>query len=599
MSNLSLKKNPRPGQKAVIDAASDPGRTRLCAKLPTGYGKTYTAACVYSTLQKAGLVDRLLYLVPTTAQLDQFVQDGGADLDDANVDGSHYVCDIAFSGAAQAVKQHRTGSHQVFACTIQGLSAAATGSIVKSLMEAGRWMVCVDEYHHYGQDKTWGKAVLGIESLPQCKFLLAMSATPYRKDLDSAFGEPDVDVSYRQAVREKAVKPLTCHSYTYKIDALEDGEVISYNTGDIIEKAGSDRPEALEKIFKDVRFMSKYISPLVDTPITRMQRERLRTGLPLQTLVGALCCSHANQVCDQIRGMFPELRVDWVGTGPSGRSDAENKRILQKFCPPKKDGKRNPRDIKLDVLVHVGMAGEGLDTVYVSEVIHLNPANKNNSNDQENGRAARFLDGVVGCINVETGSDYSCEEYIGRGIEKAFDMSPSEAALDNEEPTEIIERDLIDSFIPDVSSIQIHDIECIEINTGEIEIMGKAADREGLFRELSEEERYQQLVSAYKRMKTEQNERFNARDQVELWSNSVQQALGVVARRVIRMMVKDPAVTRTDKSLAGDIRKRINGRKKYALGSVERDVEQLKRHYSWLKQLETELVEGGIPSWLQ
>ena len=117
-------------------------------------------------------------------------------------------------------------------------------------------------------------------------------------------------------------------------------------------------------------------SALVDTPITRMLRERLATGHRLQALIGAFCCSHAQLVCEQVQAMFPELKVDWVGTGSNGRSDGENRAVLNKFCPPKKDGKRDPQDIKLDVLVHVGMAGEGLDTVYVSEVIHLNPANK-------------------------------------------------------------------------------------------------------------------------------------------------------------------------------------------------------------------------------
>lgn len=81
--------------------------------------------------------------------------------------------------------------------------------------------------------------------------------------------------------------------------------------------------------------------------------------------------------------MFPELSVEWVGTGSNGRSDKDNRDILRRFCPPKVDGKRRKQDIDLDVLVHVGMAGEGLDTVFVSEVIHLNPANRNNSNDQK------------------------------------------------------------------------------------------------------------------------------------------------------------------------------------------------------------------------
>ena len=595
MSQLSFRQNPRRGQRTVIDIALEPGRTRLCAKLPTGYGKTFTAACVYSSLQAAGIVDRLLYLVPSTGQLDQFVTDGGSDLEAASVDGSHYVCDIAFAGAVQTLKQHRQGSHQVFACTIQGLSAAGTGAIVKELLKAGRWMICVDEYHHYGETKTWGKAVLALERLPQCKYLLAMSATPFRPDFDSAFGEPEVAISYREAVKEKAVKPMTCHSYTYKIDAIEDGDVVSYTTGDIVDAAGDESQEALERVFKKMRWSPKYISPLVDTPITRMLRERLATGHRLQALIGAFCCSHAQLVCEQVQAMFPELSVDWVGTGPSGRSDSENRAVLNKFCPPKKNGKRDPKNIRLDVLVHVGMAGEGLDTVYVSEVIHLNPANKNNSNDQENGRAARFLPDVMAYVNVETGSDYACEEYLGRGIEKAFDMSPKEASEDDSEPTDF---DEVGDWpeLPEEPEIDIYDVTCIQINTGEVERMEEAISKTtGL--SLEDPKVKKAAIDYYLEMRRKEAEHFNDRSTVEQWKASVEQALSYVSRRVISQMM--PNATRVDRSLSGDIRKRINSRKKRALGPVDKDVALLKRHYNWLKQLESELIKGGIPQWLQ
>ena len=50
-----------------------------------------------------------------------------------------------------------------------------------------------------------------------------MSATPNRPGDDSAFGKPDVSVTYRRAVLEGSVKPMQCHAYTYRIDAIENG----------------------------------------------------------------------------------------------------------------------------------------------------------------------------------------------------------------------------------------------------------------------------------------------------------------------------------------------------------------------------------------
>lgn len=595
MSSLPFRQNPRKGQRDVIELANDLTRRRLCAQLPTGYGKTFTAACVFSVLQQQGRVDRLLYIVPSTGQLDQFVQDGATDLYAASVEGSHYICDIAFSGAAQSVRQHRRGTHQVFACTVQGLSSVGTGAIVRELMQTGKWMICVDEYHHYGIEKTWGRTVADLERLPACNFLLAMSATPYRPDDDNAFGHPDVVVSYRSAVAECAVKPLECHSYTYRVDAIDGGDVVSYTTQELADKAGDSSPEALERVFREMRWSPKYISPLVDVPITRMLTKRIETGYKLQALIGAFCCSHAQLICEQVRAMFPELTVDWVGTGTNGRSDSENRTVLAKFCPPKRDGKRNPSDIKLDVLVHVGMAGEGLDTVYVSEVIHLNPANKNNSNDQENGRAARYLPGVTGYINAESGSDYG-RDFLGRLIELAFDTAPGELPEQDEDDAT---ADAPSSDVPELPTeptIQIVDCECIEINTGEVQRMAKAlSDVSGM--SLDNLALQDKAVELYKRMRRQEAEQFNDRAVVEQWSEAVGSALSVVARRAAQLMTAQGA--RMDKGLMGDIKKRINSRKKRALGGVDKDISNLRRHYSWLKDLETQLLEGGVPSWLQ
>lgn len=596
MSALSFRQNPRKGQRDVIELAADLNRRRLCAQLPTGYGKTFTAACVFSTLQHQGRVDRLLYLVPSTGQLDQFVQDGASDLHAASVGGGHHVCDVAFHGAAQSVRQHRMGTHQVFTCTIQGLSSAGTGAAIRALMETGRWMICVDEYHHYGIEKTWGRAVIELERLPSCEFLLAMSATPYRPGDDSAFGKPDVSVPYRRAVEEKAVKPLECHSYTYRVDAIDDGDVVSYTTQELVDKAGDSSPEALERVFRQMRWSPKYIDPLVDVPISRMLHERLATGHKLQALIGAFCCSHAQLVCEQVRAMFPDnLSVDWVGTGTNGRSDADNRRVLARFCPQKRDGRRHSADIKLDVLVHVGMAGEGLDTVYVSEVIHLNPANRNNSNDQENGRAARYLPGVMGRVNVESGTDYG-RDFLGRLIELAFDTPPGEAP-DEEQQQEPSEGDPTElPELPDEPSIQIINCECIEINTGEVQRMAQALS-EVSGAPLDSPALQEKALELYKRMRREEAEKFNDRSVVEQWAEAVSSALSAVSRRAVQAMLT-PGV-RMDKGLMGDVKRRINSRKKRALGAVDKDVANLRRHYGWLKNLESDLMDGGLPSWLQ
>ena len=121
----------------------------LNVKLPTGYGKTFAMCGTYSILKQQGRVNRLLVIFPTRAQINQFKADGKNDLIDTLVDGPLRIDDVSFWGA-QAIKHHRTNLTQVFVTTIQALCEKRGMDNCSELMQTGQWMVCVDEYHHYG-----------------------------------------------------------------------------------------------------------------------------------------------------------------------------------------------------------------------------------------------------------------------------------------------------------------------------------------------------------------------------------------------------------------------------------------------------------------
>jgi hypothetical protein len=604
MPLMPFQKTLRSGQQEVVDLSVRPNITTINAQLPTGYGKTLAATCTYSALQQIGRVNRMLYVVPTTAQLVQFVKDGSADLVDAGVSGPLGVTDITYFGA-RSIKHHRENKAQVFAVTIQALASGNAWDVVTALMETGRWMLVIDEYHHYGLDKHWGRQVSKLNYA----FRLAMSATPYRPDDDGAFGQPDIIVPYLRAVEEKAVKPLRLHSYVYRIDLIEkDGGVVSYTTEQLAEEAGSDSPDAIDKMIIDrnMRWSPKYVSPLVDRPIARMQRERIRTGYPLQVLVGAMSCSHAELVCGQMRAMFPELRIDWVGTGMNGRTDKDNAEILSSFCPPKVKGRRRPTDIKLDVLVHVGMAGEGLDSIFVSEVVHLNRASINNSNNQENGRAARYLSDVIGYINVDSSSPYAL--YIGEGVMALMD-DPN--AKPGEEKPEI-DPEIDPNYwpdIPDEPKIRIWDMECIRVDDGEVRKFGQEMlrasggisenDIASIFENPSHPnyERWMRIAeNGYREMHRKIAEQFNSKAETQQWEESVNGLVSTLTGQITKLI--SATGIRVEKSAIGDFKKRINSQKAKAVGRIERDIDVLKKHWYWLKGLEHDLRNGRIPPWL-
>jgi len=592
---LSLGQAPRPGQEEVLNAASEKGRKQLNIKLPTGYGKTFTGYATFNLLRQAGVVDRLLLIAPTNAQVKQFVNNCEKDYKTAGLTGLRQVVDLRVYGDT-AVKYNRKGSHVVYTTTPQALIQRTGGGVVRDLLSGGKWMIIVDEYHHYGEAKEWGKTV---KTLP-CEFLLAMSATPNRPNEDGAFGDPEVIVEYREAVAQKAVKPLVGHSYVYRIDAIdESGDVLSYTTTELSDMAGGDDPSAIEKlrIERKLRWSPKYVSPLVSVPIERMMRQRIETGRQLRAIVGAMCVSHAELVCAQVASMFPELSVDWVGTGIDGRTDDENDKIIKRFLQDERTGGA------LDILVHVGMAGEGLDSKLVSEVIHLNRAAINNSNLQENGRVARYLEAknktpIVGHINFDSSSEFAAEGYVGSKIELAMDAIAADD--DSGDPRKTPEPG--QNPLPEEPSIILANVDLETIDSGSPEIVrmkkaiayaeGVKPDDEWMAAAVVED----RAVAIYRKMRHKEAEEFNEVSALAQWNDAVNGALSAVTGRALRALYGD---SRKDKGAAGDMKKRINGLKLKQVGKMDKsDIEVVKKHYAWLQRLDAIILESGVPSWL-
>jgi superfamily II DNA or RNA helicase len=168
-----FRQQPREGQLAVLQALALRDDS-LNIKLPTGYGKTFTALSVYSILASLGEVNRLLVIFPTDAQLLQFESSAPHSMQKCCIEKPLAVCDIRFFGV-DAIRRHQTNQCQVFAITVQSLIGSRGMDNVSMLLQKGRWMVVVDEYHHYGIDLPFGKAVQALNR----EFLLCMSATPH------------------------------------------------------------------------------------------------------------------------------------------------------------------------------------------------------------------------------------------------------------------------------------------------------------------------------------------------------------------------------------------------------------------------------------
>ncbi len=593
---VSFRKNPRDGQKKAFEKAAEKSRSRLNIQLPTGYGKTLVANGVYAILRASGRVNRMLIIFPTEAQHEQYISSSSSDLSDVSL-GDERVADMRFMSEVRLNKAHRSGECSIFAITVQTLIQPGGFSVVSDLLEKGQWLIVVDEHHHYSKDKTWGQKVLGLNR----EFLLAMSATPHRKDKDNAFDKPDMVISYRDAVKEGAVKPLRGHAYHYRVDLIgEDGEIESFTPSELIEKAGDNSSQAIARITQKMRVSPKYISPLVSEPLQRMLRQRQRHHPFLQAIIGCMWVDHAKSVCTQVQAMFPELRVDWVGTGPNGRDD--NKAVLAKFCPPKDPLNGSRADPELDVLVHVGVAGEGLDTVLVSEIVHLNAATLGNQNNQENGRASRWLEGVTGNINFDSTTGYA--DYVGDSIMDAMDELPP-TPTESDPPT----REESDyQELPEEPFIQIHNVELDHIDSGHPDVQPvkkMLTDIASPYRlyDVSalhdpEHRVHTDALEFYKNMRRQEASQHDQRAQEVLMRKSIQEALSAVTSLIIRNHKQNGVAI--ERSFPGDIKKRIQGRKRRQLGKIDDadGMSELRAHYQWVRDLEQSILKEGLPSWL-
>jgi len=585
----AFKHQPRPGQYRALNALSDHPDS-LNIKLPTGYGKTYVALGSYSILRHSGIVTRNLIVVPTVAQLEQLKE---AKLNDYGLDGE--IVDVGFYGT-EAIKKHRQGKGQIFAVTIQSLLKNA-GLVVDTMMQdESRWMVTIDEYHHYGAGLSFTKA---IDSLPS-RYRLCLSATPVRPNDDLAFGKPDVSVTYREAATlENVVKELTGEAYYYVLDLVdENGDVRSLSVEELTEEAGSSSPDAIESLIikRRMRWSPKYISPLISTPLLRMMNTRIRTGARAKAIVGAMCVSHAELIKKQIESTFPALSVDWVGTGENGRLAKVNKQVVSDF--------RN--GCGADVLVHVGIAGEGLDVPEITEVIHCNSAGLNVSNNQENGRGARSCDRLPIChISFDSSSEYAIRGFVGDAIMDAMDFNDPSPETDEGEDIDNPRKDDWDDLPNEL--LEIENIRLDRIDTGDPEVVevtrklatDKFSDLDADVVMKDEGHPLRELVAGMiLDMRNNQAKSLNEEHNIEKLSSDLKVAVNVLAGNVVKRTCRESGI-RFDRSMIGDICKRIRTRLKRDCGPVVKDIERLRQHYAALKAYEVKIKAGEVPSWLK
>jgi hypothetical protein len=291
--------------------------------------------------------------------------------------------------------------------------------------------------------------------------------------------------------------------------------------------------------------------------------------------------------------------VDWVGTGPNGRSDEDNRRIIKSFCPDKDS--RGRREWTLDVLVQRGIAAEGLDSVDVSELVFLCPVNGTVQDMQFMGRGSRLMRDAAGrivevtaTINVDSATSIAMDgTYLGHNIMSLFDSdSAPEDAPEEEEPSDDPEpHDPDETFLPEDPIVVLADVSLINVRTEEgYEEVFNALKEEAPHK--SDDELHAIGEAVLRRHIQQRDEGLNASSINAQLRTQINTAVSKIVSRLMRRMLRTGL--RPERGVAGDLTKRIRQRAVAMFGKLDTlDERELREQYQWLVGLEQDIALGN------
>lgn len=607
---------PRTGQQTLINYLTDNQDEKIVpVKWPGGYGKTIGMALAYKIKKDAGICDRLLIVVANDVQRNQIINDFAQDCKTIGLNVKNGVW--SFTNEPTTIAASINSSVEIFVTTIQLVFSTSKNNSCDSmvaLMRAGghKWMVACDEYHHYGDGMEWGDALKRIRD--EASFVLALSATPTRDGKDTIFGKPVLSVSYKEARKERALKQIQHKIYGYNVHVMEEGELRFYTTAEIRDGVAKFGSMSLFEVKHDLRYTSKYIDPILRTPCYRLLNRRKESGVPFQMLVRAMSCKHAKCVCEQVQSIVKDegLKVGWVGTGEDG-NEVENNGNIEKFCPKKVDGIR-PKP-ELDILVQVGMAGEGFDSILVAEIVDLGIVNLSGASNQTKQfykRGTRWIQSLkddsqqVCYINIPEDHPLSAvknldielwvdsEDKITFG--EAQEQSRGSEWVDN---AKWLEPGFLENLwkITDVNLVYISDEEVTEYSSRFAPAVAKTTGIDPDDPNWIKTVRNIIAMEKAESLAAQAVEDMSLQGRMELMRKNIKETVQRLAKMYIAVEYNGKKVEQT---LLGDINKRINGALKKNFGKRDTlDVQTLRKVEEELIRLEKAIRNRRSPSWIR
>jgi superfamily II DNA or RNA helicase len=586
----------RQGQKDLYDVVSSQQKSKYSIELPTGYGKSWCACIAYAVMRDQRRVNRLLIVVPTDQQRSQYVDGLTGDLN---------ALAIPFSGIERCdnqgtwvIKQAHRNKSEIFVAGIG--SIAADPGYYADLMSKGSWLVVADEFHHYSEDNTWGKA---IDGLPY-EVILGMSATPFRKDKkNTIFGAQsfDVSVSVEKAYDEGAIRRVEANICDYVVSwsTLENPSPRNGLMSEYVKEAEKEDGTVSEyERRKGVRYYDKYISSIFLQLMNKYYEYESEWPGQNQILVFAITCRHAEIItktineCAGIAGF-----ADWIGVGEgdsafggveSFRSDKQNTEILQRF-----------QANKLPCLVQVNKAGEGFNNKRCSIGLFLDLIADCPSKRQHIGRFMRVNSNAPKQPSaIFISEDAPCRALL-EGLTDEFDKADGLTPEEAKEARLQSSRQLV---IPDVFIIDAN----FSSNRIAYPFGNSAAETiqvlrqtdpsvDAMYQGMTEADQIDLLHKALKLAEAEKNPPLTSEQRRDQARGQVKAGVAKLVNHVCRIKYGKSVPS----TIKNDLYKVINSEWKLRnTATADMTEDDLLRKNKWLQDLADRINQGEYPTWL-
>lgn len=604
MSGMSQSENKngfifRKGQREFEQRiTADKQKAAWNIELPTGYGKTICAAIAYRVYQKVSIVSRVLIVVPTVVQLDQYT---------ASFENACSKIGFEIKGVKRidmdtaTLRYHRENLADVFVVTIGKLCAASRGGngFIFDLLSQGKWLLIADEHHHYATDQAWGDSIKELN----VQRTLAMSATPIRRDgCCSIFGNADLRITLEQAAKEHAIKRIRANVDHYFVDIEDiDGNKIRLTTESIRDDSDS-LPENFSawETRRQLRYLTKYISPILSNSIAALNVKLLQHPGQHQMIVFAMSCKHAESVCKAINLIsMQSIKSDWVGVGPDGRDDKINTDVVNSF----KTG-------KIDCLVQVNKASEGFDVSKASVLVFLHLMGGTPLVEQQIGRGLRRNYGI------DNYSEDICDIFVPADSElvqliQNFERITKPEIEEKENSESSIRGPNMGLFnlpqwiIIDAEHDKSETFFVINKDDPRVRAFGTEMARDNdcktgnIIFDINDDKSMEMAARVFAKLMTMQFMEKSVQEKLESGKDRIKKAVKVCASNYVKLRNRNNPDIGYNSSIFGDVIKKIHSQWKFSNPGHDSMTEpELRRKYEWLEVINSQLQCGEAPRWL-